>query len=150
MAISEKEKEEALLLIQAMRNNPGLYTGRLYDGLHLLLSIQSVTSRMTPDCIPPAGDPPTPDQIRTYFTALIVEITELLQELNWKPWKQERDVNLKRVADEFADILAFLGIIQVYLSRLGLSSSDLADAYVNKTMVNVSRFNGEVPGYGVK
>lgn len=95
--------------------------------------------------------PPTPDQIRTYFLALIVETVELMNELpGWKPWKKPKLMNPEYVMDEFADILAFLGVILNYLRELGIDPADLADAYARKTNINIARFNGEVEGYGVK
>lgn len=121
----------------------------LQRGLEYLLDIQSVTSAINPDCIPAVDELPTKDQLRTYFLAMMVETGELLQELNWKPWKKDKTIDKARVVDEFADILAFLGILITYLNRLGMSTDDLAAAYVSKTRVNINRFLGKVEGYGV-
>ncbi len=121
----------------------------LEDGLSLLYAVQVVTSSLNPDCIPDVNIEPTSDQIRTYFLALIGETYELMNELNWKPWKKPKQVDQLRVIDEFADILAFLGIIIVYMDRMGISPHSLATGYSTKTRVNIDRFLGKVAGYGV-
>ncbi len=120
---------------------------RLENGLQVLARVQEQVSGMV-GAIPIEGKLATPDQVRTYFLALIRECSELLEEFNWKPWKKERAVDHGRASAEFADILAFLGIIIVYMRREGVLPGDLADAYAKKSSLNVSRFNGEVDGYG--
>lgn len=132
--------------------NSELACGELADlamGLEYLRFVQNTTSSLTKGCIPDEIDLPSKDAIRTYFLALIVETGELIQELNWKPWKEDKQINHARVADEFADVLAFLGIIIVYLDRHGISPTILSEAYNNKTKINVSRFLGHVDGYRV-
>ena len=135
--------------IEATQEHLHQYHADLRAGLGFLFTIQCTTSAINPGCIPELGTTPTPDQLRTYFMALVVETSELLQELNWKPWKRDKAISSVRVADEFADILAFLGIILVYLQRLGISLDELTAAYESKTEVNIDRFLGRVEGYGV-
>ena len=119
----------------------------LATGLDTLRFVQSNTSALAPNCIPDGNQTATADQLRTYFLALIIELGELVQELNWKPWKESKSINKERVADEFADVLAFLGIILEYLDRMGVSPQDIAEQYAVKTEVNVNRFLGNVEGY---
>jgi NTP pyrophosphatase (non-canonical NTP hydrolase) len=116
-------------------------------GLNTLFTTQMAVSSLVEGCIPDEIDHPTPDQIRTYFLALNVELMELLQELSWKPWKNYKEPNQKKVAEEFADILAFLGVIIIYLDRMGVPTEVLASAYARKSMVNIERMLGEVEGY---
>ncbi len=116
-------------------------------GLKLLKLTQEVVSSTLPNCIPELGEQPSPDQLRTYFLALNVELGELLQELNWKPWKEPREIDKPRVIDEFADVLAFMGILLVYLDRMGVSTSDLVAGYQKKTDINIQRLTGKVAGY---
>jgi len=142
MAIDQKTKKQLDLVIRMLDDNYPLE-----DGLSFLHSVQSITSDLNPDCIPEVGDEPSPDQIRTYFLALIGETYELMNELNWKPWKKSKQVNKARVIDEFADVLAFLGIIVVYMQRMGISPAALADGYATKTRINIDRFLGKVEGY---
>jgi len=122
----------------------------LEAGINLLKVTQEVVSSTLPGCIPDPGVDPTPDQLRTYFLALNVELGELLQELNWKPWKESKAINKARVVDEFADVLAFTGILLVYLDRLGITTEDLAAGYAAKTSVNIQRLTGQVDGYKIK
>ena len=123
--------------------------GDLASGLKFLQDVQSVSSALTKDCIPPRGKKPSKDNVRTYSLALMIELGEFVQELNWKPWKEDKEINKIRVADEFADILAFLGILIVYMDAFGISPTDLARAYLSKTEVNIDRFLGKVDGYKV-
>ena len=92
----------------------------------------------------PWGRVPTKDAIRSYVLALFVELGEFVQELDWKPWKNGKKIDKERVADEFADILAFLGVILVHLEALGIDEADLAKAYRMKSVTNLRRFLGEL------
>jgi NTP pyrophosphatase (non-canonical NTP hydrolase) len=118
----------------------------LISGLYALMNTQLHVSAVV-GAIPPLHQSASPDQIRTYFLALIREVSELLEEFNWKPWKAEKEINTEKIAEEFADVLAFLGILLVYAQCVGVFPSMLGRAYADKTAKNVSRFNGEVEGY---
>lgn len=121
---------------------------QLGRGLQSLLDTQWLVSGMVDDALPHDGNPPSRDQVRTYFLAMIVELTELMNELNWKPWKKsEKQVDVEKVADEFADILAFLGVILNYLKNSGVDVHTLAAQYGRKSKVNIDRFNHLVEGY---
>jgi hypothetical protein len=120
---------------------------KLFAGLSVLLDTQGLVSGMVSNALPHSG-PPTRDQVRTYFLATMVELVELMNELNWKPWKRsEREPDVEKVADEFADILAFLGVILNYLKAYGIDPYTLAGQYARKSKINVDRFNGLVEGY---
>lgn len=95
----------------------------------------------------PGPDGVTKQQMTVVFSALFVELGELMQELNWKPWKAEKDLDPFRIADEFADIMAFLGLLMSYLDTLGISPQNLVDAYTVKSRVNVDRLSGKVMAY---
>ena len=89
------------------------------------------------------------EYMRVYCLALLVEVGEFVNELAWKPWKPNKKVDIVKLQEEFADILAFLGIILVLLSRIHpeINPSTLADAYVTKTTLNIARISGQVEGY---
>lgn len=90
----------------------------------------------------------SPQSTGTYALAMIVEIAETLQELNWKPWKGQKPVNWQKTAEEVADILAFFGIfITDVIAQTGLTTDQLAAAYDTKTEENVRRAEGGVDGY---
>ena len=116
-------------------------------GLRGLLRMQSEVSAGHPPDIPEPGEEASPEQIRSVMLALSVELAELTQELDWKPWKQKERVDVEKVCDEFADVLAFLGLLVVYLGRLGATPEMLARAYRLKSALNIARLNGGVRGY---
>lgn len=92
----------------------------------------------------------TPDNVRTFGLALIQEVNEFINELpRWKPWKKEKEVDRERLTDEFADILAFLGIMMSWMDQLDIFTQDLAEAFVKKSQVNIQRLTGKVEGYGL-
>jgi dimeric dUTPase (all-alpha-NTP-PPase superfamily) len=48
------------------------------------------------------------EAIRENVLALIVEVTELLQEFNWKVWRvQKKQCNRQKIVHELADIMKF-------------------------------------------
>jgi NTP pyrophosphatase (non-canonical NTP hydrolase) len=93
---------------------------------------------------------PTRDNIRTYGFALVDEVMELCKEIGWKPWKAVPQRDKERIADEFADVFAFLGLFIVYARELGISKHDLARAYIRKSSENIRRLDGQVTDYGAQ
>lgn len=117
----------------------------LAEGLAVLAATQREVGKAIPGWV--EGEP---EYVRTTFLALMVETAELLQELNWKPWKADHPIDTSRAADEFADILAFLGYVVAWLEDAGIPIGQLAMQYQAKTKINIKRLAGEVEGYGVK
>ncbi len=111
--------------------------------LKMLAYNQRKVSSMVPDCIPMEGQVPSKDAVRSYALALFIELGEFVQELDWKPWQNKKEINTAKVAEEFADILAFIGIILVQLEHLGITEEVLAEAYRAKSVVNIMRFLGK-------
>lgn len=118
----------------------------LEDGLYALYYTQRSISDLSGKAVT-LGEPPSKDQIRTVFVALFVELGELVQELDWKPWKEPKQVDNAKIAGEFADILAFIGLLLVYFEGLGVDANKLAEAYLEKSKTNYARFTGQVDGY---
>ena len=118
------------------------FEDKIEAGLHALMMIHSSTNRLVKqgdkrlsECL---GEP---EVLRTYVLAAIVELTELLQEMDWKPWRdKEKLMDQDKVMEEFADVLAFIGVIITILGSHGFSTKQLADAYARKEQVNVGRF----------
>lgn len=79
------------------------------------------------------------EDLRNMALALFIETAELVQELDWKPWKKKSDVDLEKVAYEFADVLAFLGHILRHLERLGVNSSQISRAYALKSLSTLQK-----------
>lgn len=93
----------------------------------------------------------TPEFVRTTFLALHAEVDELMAHFDWKQWKEPHEwsaIEKQEVAEEFADILAFLGYVVIFLDQHDVYPSDLARAYRDKTELNHLRLQGKVPGYG--
>lgn len=110
-------------------------------GLSVLASTQENTSLLVPGAA--VENRPTPDQIALYMLCLVDELGELAKEMGYKTWKP-MEIDNERVADEFADVLAFFGLITHYVMELtGLDEKDLAEAYRAKTFRNIERFLGE-------
>jgi dimeric dUTPase (all-alpha-NTP-PPase superfamily) len=74
----------------------------------------------------------------TWTRALMHEVCELDDELNWKPWKNSQDLaqNSARRMDEMADILHFF--LQLALDQ-GFTADDLFAAYGRKHAENRRR-----------
>lgn len=140
MKIEEKKLDAAFEALEIANN----YRNRLALGLSVLKMVQEGTSALVPGCI---TEEVTKDQLKEVYVATSVEFAELMQELNWKSWKPTFVEDKELVAKEFADILAFLGLFMVYLDKLGVNTDELAEAYVQKTKLNVDRFIGNVAGY---
>lgn len=72
----------------------------------------------------------------------MVEVTEALRELNFKPWKPARPVDLVRFATEITDVLQFLANAA---NAVGLTQDDLSMALRAKWQENRRRLQaGEV------
>lgn len=89
------------------------------------------------------------EALATYATALTVELGELLQELDWKPWKtRTTPIDKAKVLDEFADVLAFIGVVLANIcAQTGLTPEEFGDAFDAKTEVNIKRAQGLIRGY---
>lgn len=69
--------------------------------------------------------------------AIMVEATEVLQELNWKSWKQTRkEIDKDKIADELADLLKFYANVML---SLGISEEDLESAWRVANIKVISR-----------
>jgi hypothetical protein len=130
------------LRLHSLENFP-TKTIDLSKGLYAIATIQKDVSSSVPGCIPEPGKFPDKQSVAAYTLAMIVETTEFLQTLPWKPWKTTTAIDRERVIDEFADILAFQGILVHYLNCYGITCDDLAEGYRKKSIVNIQRFMGQ-------
>lgn len=89
------------------------------------------------------------EALNVAFTSLMVELGELAQELDIKPWKvRNTPPDPFKVADEFADVIAFFGVLMVnIMEQVGLDVYSFAKAFADKTEVNIARAQGKVEGY---
>ena len=68
--------------------------------------------------------------------AMESEIDEIRREVNWKWWKQEKEIDLERLQEEVIDLWHFL----LSLSRMvGLTPETIFEKYVAKNKINHKR-----------
>ncbi len=86
--------------------------------------------------------------IQKQVLATLSELAELLDEVNFKWWKNPKPVNKDAVQEELTDILHFF--ISMCL-RAGMDAQTLFDRYVEKNRENFKRQDGtsEKKGYKV-
>ena len=77
--------------------------------------------------------------IQKQTLAVISELAELLNEVNFKWWKNPKEVNTMNVKEELIDILHFfVGMC----NRIGMSSTELFKIYIEKNKENFKRQYG--------
>lgn len=81
---------------------------------------------------------PPQDRCTTWIRAIVHECCELDNELNWKPWKNGRDLSANREDRllEMADIFHFF--VQLALDQ-GFTSAEIYQSYVAKNEENRRR-----------
>lgn len=81
--------------------------------------------------------------------AMLSELAELIDEVNFKWWKNEKPVDKDRVKDELVDILHFF--VSMCL-KTGMSAEELHERYLNKNKENFARQHGksQKEGYEVQ
>lgn len=111
------------------------------NGLFEMLWVQKYLSALV-------WDMDSPENMQIGYAAFVLngEIHELADKVGFKIWKDTpelTDDQLADIADEFADIMAFLGQLMVMVcNRTGLTPADFAEAYRNKSERNLKRFLG--------
>ena len=92
-----------------------------------------------------------PDEkwIQMQTLAMLSEMAELIDEVNFKWWKNPKPVNSDNVKDELVDILHFF--VSMCL-RAHMSPDELFERYLSKNKENFDRQMGlsKKPGYDVK
>ncbi|KKM12869.1 hypothetical protein SY88_01405 [Clostridiales bacterium PH28_bin88] len=77
--------------------------------------------------------------IQKEILAMISELGELLDEVNFKWWKNPKPVNREAIKGELVDILHFF--VSMCL-KVGISPSELHTAYIEKNRENFRRQDG--------
>jgi len=80
-----------------------------------------------------------PEWIQKETLAMMSELAELIDEVNFKWWKNEKPVNEDLVKDELVDILHFF--VSMCL-KTGMSPDELFSRYMNKNKENHDRQHG--------
>lgn len=88
----------------------------------------------------------TPDQwIQKQTLAMLSELAELLEEVNFKWWKNPHELNNENIREELSDILHFF--ISMCLEA-GMTADDLYNVYVGKNKENHARQDGTSQKHG--
>jgi len=87
--------------------------------------------------------------IQKEVLAMISELSELLNEVNFKWWKNKKDINMEAVQEELVDILHFFVSMCI---KSGMSAQDLYEGYLKKNKENFDRQEGlsQKEGYNWK
>ena len=93
-------------------------------------------------------DIPMEQWLQKETLAMVSELAELLEEVNFKWWKNPHELNQKNIREELSDILHFF--VSMCLEA-GMSAEDLFETYVGKNRENHLRQQGlsEKKGYEV-
>lgn len=83
--------------------------------------------------------------IQKEVLAIISELSELLDEVNFKWWKNPKEINYDNVKEELVDVLHFF--ISSCL-KAGLTSEELYNIYTKKNEENFKRQYGTSPKKG--
>lgn len=81
--------------------------------------------------------------------AMVDELSELLNEVNYKWWKNPKPINEDAVKGELVDILHFFTSMCL---KMGMTAEELYERYLDKNKENFDRQHGRSakPGYEVK
>ena len=94
-------------------------------------------------------DIPMEEWIQKETLAMVSELAELIDEVNFKWWKNKKEVDVNLVHGELVDILHFF--VSMCL-KTGMSAEMLFDEYMHKNKENFNRQHGlsEKKGYEIK
>lgn len=87
--------------------------------------------------------------IQKEILAIISELSEILDEVNFKWWKDPKEINQERLTEEIVDVLHFF--VSMCL-KANIGPEELYEAYVRKNKENFARQEGdsEREGYAWK
>lgn len=93
-------------------------------------------------------DVPMEQWLQKQTLAMVSELAELLEEVNFKWWKNPHPLHEEQIREEITDLLHFLVSMCI---EAGISAEDLYQTYVGKNRENVRRQDGlsAKPGYAV-
>lgn len=93
-------------------------------------------------------DIPMEEWLQKQTLAMVSELAELLEEVNFKWWKNPHELRRECIQEELSDILHFF--VSMCLEA-GMTADDLHRRYVGKNQENVRRQDGlsEKKGYEV-
>lgn len=82
----------------------------------------------------------TPDEwIQKETLAMISELSELIDEVNFKWWKNTKEVDYNNVKEELIDIFHFFMSMCL---KVGMNADEVYQKYINKNKENFKRQHG--------
>ena len=107
------------------------------DRLEKMLQLQREFHELVGPSLKSASEADCERMIADTMRNLIVECVEVMQSINWKPWKKKRvDPDWRNVKDELADCQIFLMNAAM---EAGMTDEDLYQAVMRKIHKNVER-----------
>ena len=91
---------------------------------------------------------PMQEWLQKQTLAMVSELAELLEEVNFKWWKNPHELNRAAIHEELSDLLHFFISMCI---EAGMTAEDLYNVYAGKNRENVLRQDGKSskPGYAV-
>ncbi len=90
-------------------------------------------------------DIPMQEWLQKQTLAMVSELAELLEEVNFKWWKNPHELNTANIHEELSDILHFF--ISMCIES-GMTADDLFNVYVGKNKENHMRQDGTSRKHG--
>lgn len=84
-------------------------------------------------------DIPMEQWLQKQTLAMLSELAELLEEVNFKWWKNPHELNVANIREELSDIMHFFVSMCI---EAGMSADDLYQIYVGKNQENFRRQDG--------
>lgn len=111
---------------------------RVMIGMEALANTQLIVSGPVKD-----GLSGSRTAIVDYSFALTEEVHEIARELSWRPWRTPKPPDVEKVTEEFADLLAFLGVMIVNAATAcGMRPAEFAEMIAKQYgTVSVRNFN---------
>lgn len=108
-------------------------------GLDFLLERQRTIEQAWGREVDPNDAAAVSQYVRDVVLCATDELHEVLAEVNWKPWKDNKGIkDIEKYREEMADVLHF--ILDLYLAG-GLSGSNIIVDYLAKNYENLQRVN---------
>jgi dimeric dUTPase (all-alpha-NTP-PPase superfamily) len=97
---------------------------------------------------PGLGNIDSMDWMQKYTLAMISELAEMLDEVNFKWWKNPKPVDEAALKEELVDILHFF--LSMCLAA-GMNAEEIHSIYLRKNKENIARQEGKSskPGYAL-
>ncbi len=120
-----------------MANQKELFDSKYEDRLSILIQKQKKLMEILGIDAKNLCEKSKTKESRILALALMVELGEFIQELNWKPWKKtKKTLKQAKIKEELIDCLHFLFELMILWD---LNASEIFSVYLSKMEVNLNR-----------